>query len=166
MFLRHFLSIVILPVTMTAVVPFLILSAGHAGTIGLSSGMFLMVGAVMTAAGVALTGWAIWLFATIGGGTLAPWDPPENLVIAGPYRHVLNPMMSGTLSILAGETLVFLSTGLLVWFALFFAVNSIYIPFFEEPSLKRRFGNEYIQYKQNVPRWIPCWRGWQPPGNG
>jgi protein-S-isoprenylcysteine O-methyltransferase Ste14 len=25
----------------------------------------------------------------------------------------------------------------------------------EEPGLEKRFGSEYIDYKKNVPRWIP-----------
>lgn len=167
MFLRHLLSILLLPITMTVVVPYLILPADHARHFFVSEppGAIRFLGACITATGVALAGWTIWLFATIGRGTLAPWDPPEKFVVAGPYRHLRNPMISGILCILAGETPVFQSAGLLVWFAFFFTVNSTYIPLFEEPSLERRFGNEYLEYKRNVPRWIPRREGWQPPGN-
>jgi len=43
---------------------------------------------------------------------------------------------------------------------MFAVINSIYIPLSEEPGLVRRFGENYVIYKQNVPRWIPRWKAW------
>jgi hypothetical protein len=34
------------------------------------------------------------LFVTVGKGTLAPWEPPQRLVVWGVYRHVRNPWHS------------------------------------------------------------------------
>ena len=66
----------------------------------------------------------ISLFARVGQGTLAPWDPTQRLVVLGPYRHVRNPMISGVLAILLGEAALLGSPPLLVWFGAFFAVNA------------------------------------------
>ena len=75
--------------------------------------------------------------------------------MVGPYRHVRNPMISGVLFILLAEALFFGSLPILAWFTVFLVVNSTYIPLVEEPGLEKRFGEEYIRYKQHVPRWIP-----------
>jgi protein-S-isoprenylcysteine O-methyltransferase Ste14 len=34
------------------------------------------------------------------------------------------------------------------------------IPLLEEPGLVKRFGEDYLSYKRNVPRWIPRWTPW------
>jgi protein-S-isoprenylcysteine O-methyltransferase Ste14 len=103
-------------------------------------------------------------FLEIGRGTLAPWDPPKKLVVEGAYRYVRNPMISSVLMIVLGESLIFSSIELFLLFILFFIVNHIYFVYSEEPGLIRRFGNDYIEYKQNVPRWIPRLKPWEPNG--
>ena len=91
------------------------------------------------------------LFATVGEGTLAPWDPPRRFVVRGPYRYVRNPMISGVLSILLGEATLFGSVPLLVWFSVFLAVNAVIMPLIEEPGLERRFGGELRSTATNAP---------------
>jgi protein-S-isoprenylcysteine O-methyltransferase Ste14 len=103
----------------------------------------------------------IRLFVTVGRGTLAPWDPPQHLVVRGAYRHVRNPMISGVLFVLLGESLLTASLPLFAWFLAFLVVNSVYIPLSEEPGLVRRFGDDYLAYKRNVPRWVPRLKPWQ-----
>ena len=105
----------------------------------------------------------ISLFARIGKGTLAPWSPTRHLVAQGVYRHVRNPMISGVFAILLGEAAFFRSPHLLIWFLVFVAVNSIYIPLAEEPELRKRFGEDYLLYCKNVSRWIPRLKPWEPP---
>ncbi|MHA2314349.1 MAG: methyltransferase family protein [Candidatus Hermodarchaeia archaeon] len=39
-------------------------------------------------------------------------------------------------------------------------MNHIWFIKREEPDLERRFGDEYRQYKRNVPRWIPRRSPW------
>jgi len=119
-------------------------------------------GAALICQGLLLMYRTISLFAWIGRGTLAPWDPTQRLVVVGPYRHVRNPMISGVLSILLGEGLLLGSSAILIWFLAFFSVNATFIPLFEEPDLARRFGDEYAIYKRNVPRWVPRLRPWTP----
>ena len=97
----------------------------------------------------------VYLFATEGRGTLAPWDPPARLVVRGPYRFVRNPMISGVLFIIVAEALFLRSMPIAIWAAAFFVINAIYIPLLEEPGLARRFGNEYADYKRRTPRLLP-----------
>jgi len=96
------------------------------------------------------------LFATLGGGTPAPWDPIGNLIIIGPYRYVRNPMLSGVIIMLFSEALFFRSLPFLFYAILFTVINMVYFPLIEEPGLIKRYGNTYKDYMKNVPRWIPA----------
>src|SRR5262249_58180025 len=118
------------------------------GIIGIGVGFLLMVATIR-------------LFVRVGRGTFAPWDPPQHLVVRGVYRHVRNPMISGVLFVLLGESLLTASRPLFGWFLIFALINAIYIPLWEEPGLVHRFGDEYRTYKRNVPRWIPRLTPWE-----
>jgi protein-S-isoprenylcysteine O-methyltransferase Ste14 len=165
--LRHLLAIGLLPFVVTVVIPAYIIRTStmlHAGW-DLSSPLGLiptLLGCVVIVLGVLLVYKTLSLFATVGDGMLAPWDPPRRLVVRGPYRHVRNPMISGVLSILLGEAIVLGSVPLLVWFVIFFALNALTMPLIEEPLLESRFGSDYVTYKRNVPRWIPRLKPWGP----
>jgi protein-S-isoprenylcysteine O-methyltransferase Ste14 len=121
-----------------------------------------LLGCALIGLGLLLMYKTVSLFATVGGGTLAPWDPPRRLVVRGIYLHVRNPMISGVLFILLGEAALFGSRSLLVWFLVFLAFQTVYIPLIEERGLARRFGGDYLVYKRNVPRWIPRLTPWVP----
>jgi protein-S-isoprenylcysteine O-methyltransferase Ste14 len=157
--LRHLLAILVLPVVMTVVVPNWILTRFALDTrwAGTSAFSLLMraLGAAALIGGVALFTWCVVLFARVGRGTLAPWDPTQQLVAVGPYRYVRNPMISGVAAVLAGEALLTGSWILALWLALFVAINYAYFLLAEEPGLERRFGEPYREYKARVPRWIP-----------
>jgi protein-S-isoprenylcysteine O-methyltransferase Ste14 len=133
------------------VIPALILSVEGADIQPVTA----VLGAGAIAAGLGLVAWTIALFVRIGRGTLAPWDPTSRLVVQGPYRHVRNPMITGVGAILAGEALFFRSWGIAIQLAVFAVVNAIYFPLVEEPGLRRRFGAEYEEYCERVPRWLP-----------
>jgi protein-S-isoprenylcysteine O-methyltransferase Ste14 len=105
--------------------------------------------------GISLFLWTNYLFKTFGKGTLAPWTVKQHLVIRGPYKYCRNPMITGVLFILIGETLFLHSTNIFIWTCAFFLVHIFYFAFKEEPDLYKRFGDEYKTYKENVPRWIP-----------
>lgn len=156
---RQLRAIALLPVMVTVVVPAFLLSQSGSE---LGPRPLAAVGVVLVALGLALVIWTATLFARIGKGTLAPWDPTARLVVAGPYRHVRNPMISGVLAVLLGEAALFGSLPLLVWFGAVFALNAIYFPLVEEPGLRERFGEDYERYRANVPRWLPRLRPWEP----
>ena len=160
---RHLRSILLLPVTVTLLIPGLLSARSiHIGW-GLPAAWQLILlsgGLLCLAAGLRLLVQTIALFATQGQGTLAPWDPPRRLVVRGVYRHVRNPMISGVILILVGESLLFGSGALAAWCGLVTLVNMLYIPLLEEPGLEARFGAAYQTYKQYVPRWIPRHDAW------
>ena len=69
-------------------------------------------------------------------------------------------MISGVAAILLGEAALIGSPRLLAWFGFFLALNATYIPLVEEPGLVRRFGEDYLVYRRNVPRWLPRLTPW------
>ena len=118
---RQARAIALLPGTVTVAVPAAILIAGDGpeigwGLDGVAAVCPVLLGLALIAAGVALWIWTVRLFARIGKGTLAPWDPTRRLVVAGPYRYVRNPMISAVLCVLLGEAALFGSPALLIWF--------------------------------------------------
>jgi len=130
--------------------------------LGMTGGWRFCTGIVLLAFGLALAAWTMTLFHRVGKGTAAPWDPPKKLVVAGPYRHVRNPMLTSVFIMLIAEILMTGSWAVGVWFAVFLCVNMVYFPLFEEKELLRRFGADYARYKANVPRYLPRltpWRG-------
>jgi protein-S-isoprenylcysteine O-methyltransferase Ste14 len=133
------------------VIPALILSASGTSITAWSA----IVGAILFGVGAWLAVWTWTLFVTQGRGTLAPWDPPRRLVVRGPYRHVRNPMITGVALILAGEAVFFRSWGIAIELGIFVIANAIWFPLVEEPGLRERFGPEYEEYRQRVPRWLP-----------
>ena len=162
---RDLRAIAILPGTVLILFPALILwstrdtflGAASSGLSGLSvAGAFLF-----GLAGLTLFIWTVMLFRRQGEGTLAPWDPPKAFVAAGPYRHVRNPMITGVLFMMIAEALFFNSLGIALWAALFFALNTVYFIVSEERGLEKRFGDSYLRYKRDVPRWLPRLTPWR-----
>jgi protein-S-isoprenylcysteine O-methyltransferase Ste14 len=165
MILRHLLAIAVLPFTVTVLVPWWIAErwqarlapGGSPGPLSLQA-----AGVALLLAGLALFAASLRRFASEGGGTLAPWDPPPVFVAGGPYRFVRNPMISGVIAVLLGESLVLLSPPHLAWAAAFLALNLVHIPLVEEPQLERRFGDSYREYRMHVRRFIPRLTPWRP----
>lgn len=160
-------AVVLLPAAATIYVPGAILwvLADTPGALSPAapSQVRFWIGVAAAVDGLLLAAWTMMLFDRAGKGTPAPWSPPEKLVVLGPYRHVRNPMNSGMLLILGAEALLFGSWHLAVWMGVFFVVCAVYFPCYEEPGLERRFGDAYLEYKANVPRWIPRLRPWEAP---
>jgi len=159
--LRHLRSILALPFVVTIVIP--ALRVWWRGAPYVATGpVALVAGAALIAFGLISVVWTIALFALRGEGTLAPWDPPQKLVVEGPYRLVRNPMISGVAAVLLGEAILFWSVPISIWWAFFLFANGVYIPLREEPALLERFGEAYARYVRNVPAFAPrssAWRG-------
>ena len=114
-----------------------------------------LLGLVPAAVGVAVILWCEWDFATFGRGTPFPLDAPKQLVARGLYRFVRNPMYVGVLLAILGQALWFGSAATL-WYAMVAALCfHLFVVFYEEPTLRRKFGESYAQYSKTVPRWMP-----------
>ncbi len=164
---RQARAIAVLPGNVTVVVPAAILVYLEGPEIGWGLGgvgaaLVALAGVALIAGGFSVWLWTVRLFSRIGKGTLAAWDPTSRLVVAGPYRHMRNPMISAVATLLFGEAVFFGSFWILAWAGLFLAINQTYFLLAEEPGLERRFGEEYRIYKRNVPRWLPRRKPWVP----
>ena len=121
-----------------------------------------LLGVLCIGLGAMLLGTCIWEFARSGRGTLSPVDPPRELVIRGLYRYVRNPMYLSVSLIVLGEFLLTWSRPLLEYWAVWFVLVNVFVIGSEEPTLRRRFGDAYVQYTRQVGRWFPRLRSSQP----
>ena len=112
-------------------------------------GIVLMVfGAV-----VALT--CVATFTVRGRGTPAPFDAPREFVAVGPYRYVRNPMYVGASVMLAGYGLYAGSPAVLLLVAVGLVLAHTFVLLYEEPTLRKTFGQTYVDYCRSVHRWLP-----------
>jgi protein-S-isoprenylcysteine O-methyltransferase Ste14 len=114
-----------------------------------------VLGVMVVALGVGLALWCVLVFAVVGRGTPFPFDPPRRLVVRGPYRFVRNPMAIGVGSAIAGAALFYESWGLAAVVVAFFLIIHLFVVLYEEPTLRRTFGDEYAAYCDAVRRWWP-----------
>jgi protein-S-isoprenylcysteine O-methyltransferase Ste14 len=113
-------------------------------------------GMTLVAIGGLLAGWCALLFARIGRGSPNPFvAKTQRMVTSGPYAVIRNPMMYGVGLVLIGLALWVGSLMLWVGFVFFVVFVSRFVPGYEEPDMKRRFGEEYREYCRRVPRWFP-----------
>jgi protein-S-isoprenylcysteine O-methyltransferase Ste14 len=102
-----------------------------------------------------MMGWSLLNFIKVRG-TPVPFNPPPKLVTFGPYAYVRNPMLAGIFILLFGLGALFQSLSLVFLFTpAFIAVNVWELKTIEEPELEKRLGEEYIQYKNRIPMFIP-----------
>ena len=139
--------------TVLGIVPWLLLQ-GSGGVPGLTVSFWLL-GWLPILAGVGLFLWCNGLFTFVGHGTLVIFFPPTNLVRAGPYTVVRNPMYLSLFLTLGGEAILFHSIGLAIFLLLLMVGIHLFVVFFEEPQLIRRYAESYQDYLRTVPRWLP-----------
>jgi protein-S-isoprenylcysteine O-methyltransferase Ste14 len=150
----------ILPVTVLIIIPLLIEK-----NITVTSTLAAAGGIIIICGGLYIMARTIYAIIKIGKGTLAPWSPTKKLVISGMYRYTRNPMIMGVLTVLFGESLAILSLNIFIWAVIFFIVNTGWFILYEEPDLEKKFGEEYLEFKNNVPRWIPGAKPFKPGHN-
>ena len=128
---QHAKAIIALPGLVTILVPVILIiftfNLGFGWSLGFPFNLIVfIVGGALIGIGLVLFIKTNLLFAEIGDGTLAPWDPPKKLVVRGIYRYVRNPMITGVLFILLGEAVLFGSLFILLEFGIFLAINHVY----------------------------------------
>jgi protein-S-isoprenylcysteine O-methyltransferase Ste14 len=132
-------------------------------TAGASRWRWLAV--VPSVLGFAVALHCVWDFGWTGRGTPAPIAPPQRLVVVGFYRHVRNPMYVGFAAGWIGLWVVFghaNPVAIASVAAVALAVH-LFVVFYEEPTLRNKFGAEYVNYCQHVDRWWPRLRSWDQP---
>lgn len=158
-FLKSLLFLLVAPGTVLVLIPHWLLRS-EALAISLPLGALRWLGLIPASLGLAILLWSFWAFTFIGRGTPAPTDPPRIFVAEGLYRFVRNPMYVGVLQTLIGEGILFQHPLLLLYSILVFLAFHLFVVFYEEPHLRNRFGDPYLTYMRDVPRWIP-----RIPGN-
>ena len=119
-----------------------------------------IAGCLVLVAGVAALVQAFARFVVEGVGTPAPVAPTERLVVGGLYRYVRNPMYLAVAATIVGQALLLGRLGLLLYAAAFIVVVVAFVRQYEEPTLARRYGDEYAVYRRAVPGWWPRARPW------
>ena len=125
-------------------------------------GCWRWLAALPSVLGFAVALRCVWDFGWTGHGTPAPVAPPQRLVVVGFYRYVRNPMYVGFAAGWIGLWIIF---GRANPGAIAAAVGvglgiHLFVLFYEEPSLRAKFGADYEEYCRNVHRWWPRLRGW------
>jgi protein-S-isoprenylcysteine O-methyltransferase Ste14 len=127
--------------------------------LGLEAGRWL--GGALIVVGTAVVLEAQARFVWQGLGTPAPIAPPQRLVVSGFYRFVRNPMYVAVVAMTLGQALLFASPILLAYAAALLAVFHLFVTFYEEPTLRKKFPADYPAFVAHVPRWLPRLRPWQ-----
>jgi protein-S-isoprenylcysteine O-methyltransferase Ste14 len=124
----------------------------------IETGLLAYLALPLWAMGGVILLWSFWNFLHEGRGTPAPVDPPKELVAVGFYRYVRNPMYVGVLAANLGHFFWFGYWSLLIYTLVVFVAFNTFVAYYEEPTLRRKFGAAYEDYLRNVPRWIPRFR--------
>lgn len=149
MFIKALLAFLALPGIVGGLLPIVL------GSLDPWRGPGLDLGYPVAALGLIVLGRCVLYFYVAGKGTLAPWAPPENLVVVGLYRYTRNPMYVGVLLIVCGFAILFASPLVAVYWGLIAIGFHLRVVFMEEKWLAEQFGHEWIKYEKRVPRWIP-----------
>jgi protein-S-isoprenylcysteine O-methyltransferase Ste14 len=118
--------------------------------------------AIPSVLGFAIALRCVWDFGWTGRGTPAPMAPPRRLVVVGVYRYVRNPMYLGFALGWIGLWVVFGHASLTAIAGVAAAALAVhlFVVFYEEPTLRNKFGADYVEYCSNISRWWPHLHAW------
>jgi protein-S-isoprenylcysteine O-methyltransferase Ste14 len=149
--LQTLLFTVLVPGTVAGLIPSLLVGGFRSP----EHGPLRWLGVPIFFLGAAIYFRCAWEFAVRGLGTPAPIAPTKFLVTTALHRYVRNPMYIGVALVIAGESAIFRSLHLMEYAGLMLLIAHIFVVFYEEPTLRRQFGESYEEYRRSVPRWIP-----------
>ncbi len=137
-----------------------VLAGWRIGPSFLGLGVLRIVGVALLAAGAASLLDCFARFALQGHGTPAPVAPTETLVVTGQYRYLRNPMYLAVVAAILGQALLFGSARVLGYACIVGLLFHLFVIGYEEPTLRRRFGESYRRYQAAVRRWWPRLTPW------
>lgn len=121
------------------------------------AGPSLALAVVVAVAGVtvwlALDGSAMMLFGR-ARTAIAPMQPTTALVTSGPYRISRNPMYLGMAVLYLALAISLGVIWALAFLPLVLLIVDPWVIAREEPYLEAKFGQQYLEYKRRVRRWI------------
>ncbi len=103
--------------------------------------------------GLALFVWTLWTFAR-HRTTVNPYKAASSLCTDGPFRFSRNPIYVGDWFILAGASLLLKTVWPLLFAPLIWALLRYGVIRHEEAHLEAKFGDDYVDYKSRVRRWL------------
>jgi protein-S-isoprenylcysteine O-methyltransferase Ste14 len=119
------------------------------------TGLSMLIGGILVLAGELLRFWGVAYAGSltrVTGGVGAP-----EVIVAGPYAYVRNPLYMGNIALYIGVGVM--ANALAPWLVLaalvYFAFQYVLIVSLEEEFLTKQFGDAYLEYQRNVPRFIP-----------
>src|SRR5215469_951018 len=130
-----------------------------------------VIGSGLIAVGGIVVAWAFAQFAAEGVGIPIPGEPnSRQLTVGGPYRYVRNPLYVASVVAISGQAMLLSRPVLLVYAAVFLAIAFFLVHWIEDPALAQRFGEQFEDYRKQVPGWWPRWRSplpaVEPAGEG
>ena len=114
---------------------------------------YTLFGLVPVSFGIMLNIWANSLF-QLNNTTVKPYGIPTTMIHEGPYKFSRHPMYLGFVVVLLGVAILLGNVlALLAPLAMFFTIEKIFVPY-EEKIMEEHFGEEYLEYKSRVRKWI------------
>ncbi|MCF3110288.1 isoprenylcysteine carboxylmethyltransferase family protein [Niabella sp. CC-SYL272] len=111
------------------------------------------LGIIILVGGFALSAGSAILFRK-SGTHLRPGARATFVVIRGPFRYTRNPMYSGLVIMLMGLAILLGTVSPLFVIPLFFLFLHTQFVLREEKWMEQWFGETYLKYKNNTPRWF------------
>jgi protein-S-isoprenylcysteine O-methyltransferase Ste14 len=94
-------------------------------------------------------------FAIVGLGTPAPIAPTKTLVATGLHCYVRNPMYISVLLVVVGESILYDSWPVARYALFLWLAFHLFVLVYEESTLRRQFGDSYVEYCARTRRWLP-----------
>ena len=151
---KNSLFTVLVPGTVAVYIPLRIVTS-RTGTLRPDWGAWQIAALLPLSIGAAIYFWCLWDFAVRGHGTPAPIDAPKHLIVRGLYKYVRNPMYIGVLLVTVGWAVLIQTSRILVYGIVVGLFFHLFVVLFEEPLLRERFGEVYLNYCRGVGRWVP-----------
>ena len=152
--LRNLFFTIVQPGIVAGLVPFMLVRDRLSEVLLSPLKFYQLVALLLIAIGLIILLFSVFDFGRYGEGTLSPLDPTKKLVVRGFYRLSRNPMYLAVMLILLGETIFVQSITLGIYMVFVAIAFFIFVIFFEEPRLQRKFGIEYSDYRKRVRRWL------------